>query len=162
MAHSTVSSTITVTVCVHVLDCWYSIHWLWLQQTAALQCTVGADRMLTDVYAISCQLSTVRIVTQCDIKTTNLTYTQHNLSQPTITLYNTHLYWTALKVNFKSILFTVRWQPTFTMLLLTHQLTGVHNTNSTTFVSPSSSSFLCCCCTEHFDISKTFCFYSGR
>ena len=58
------------------------------------QCTVGADQMLTDVYAISCQLSTVHIVTvqyqhnkptlhstvhivaHCNIKTTNLPYTQ--------------------------------------------------------------------------------------
>jgi hypothetical protein len=87
------------------------------------QCTVGADRMLTDVCAISCKLSTVHIVTQCDIKTTNLPYTQHTLSQPTVTLYNTHLYWTALKGNFNCRLFTVRWQPTFPLLLLTHQHT---------------------------------------
>jgi len=31
------------------------------------QCTVGADQMFTNVYAVSCQLSTVHIVTHSEI-----------------------------------------------------------------------------------------------
>jgi len=59
MAHSTVSSTI---VCMYrtagttFIDCDYN-------NSSLTQCTVGADQMLTDVYAMSCQLSTVPIVT---------------------------------------------------------------------------------------------------
>ena len=56
------------------------------------QCTAGADQMCTAVCAISCQLSTVHIVTQCDIKTTNITHTYHTLPQLTTILYNIHLY----------------------------------------------------------------------
>ena len=50
-------------------------------------------------------------------------HTYHALPQPTTTLYNIHLYWRELKGNFNYILFTVRWQPTFPLLLLTHQHT---------------------------------------
>ena len=39
------------------------------------ECTVGADRMLTDVYTISCQLSTAHIFT-VPYQKTNLSYTQ--------------------------------------------------------------------------------------
>ena len=84
--------------CVYVQDCWYSTVCMYRTAGTALcvytgllvqnsltvitinssltQRTVGAERMFTDVYyAISCQLSTVHIVTQCDIKTTNLPHT---------------------------------------------------------------------------------------
>jgi hypothetical protein len=70
--------------CVKVQGCWYSIDWLCagtgllVQHSLTVitinsnltQCTVGAYRMFTDVYAISWQHSTVHIVTQCDINTT--------------------------------------------------------------------------------------------
>jgi hypothetical protein len=59
MAHSTVSSTI---VCCTGLLVQHSLAVITINSSLT-QCTAGADRMLTDVYVMSCQLSTVHIVT---------------------------------------------------------------------------------------------------
>ena len=73
----TVSSTITVTVWLCACTGLLVQHSLTVItiNSSLTQCTVGADQMLTNVYAVSCQCTTVHIVTQCDIKTTNLPYT---------------------------------------------------------------------------------------
>jgi len=95
-----------------------------------------------NVYSCMCNImSTVNSTycyIQCDIKTTNLRYTEHTLSQPTTTLYNIHLYWRAMESNFNCMLFITRWQPKFPLQLLTDQNNDcclLHK--STTFVSPS-------------------------
>ena len=99
MAHSTVCSTITVSV------------WLWaytgLQVQHSLtvitinssltQCTVRADKIFTNVYAISCQLSAVIIVTYSVISiqqtypTLNTLY--HNRQQLCSTFICTEEHW---------------------------------------------------------------------
>ena len=65
MAHSTVSSTITVTVCLCACTGLLVQHSLTVitKNSSLTQCTVGADRMFTNVYAVSCQCTTVHIVT---------------------------------------------------------------------------------------------------
>ena len=69
MAHSTVSSTITVTVCLHackVLLVQHSMTVITINSSLT-QCTVGTDQVFTDVYAVSCQCTTVHIVTHSAI-----------------------------------------------------------------------------------------------
>ena len=77
MAHSTVSSTITVTDWLCACRGQLVQHSLTVItiNSRLTQFTAGADQMCTDICAISCQLSTVHIVTQCDIKPTNLPHT---------------------------------------------------------------------------------------
>ena len=91
---------------------------------------------------------------QCDINTTKLPYNQHTLSQPTITLYNIHLYWRALKVNFNCILFTFHWQPTHWLLFTTQtaQYSYHHHVRSRS---------LCCFCNEH-SFSAKYCALINR
>jgi len=54
MAHSTVSSTITVTVCLCACTGLLVQHSLTVitKNSSLTQCTVGADQMFTNVYAI--------------------------------------------------------------------------------------------------------------
>jgi uncharacterized protein YktB (UPF0637 family) len=69
MAHSTVSSNITVTLwlctCTGLLV-QHSLTVITINRSIT-QCTVGADQKVTDVYAISCQHTTVHTVTHSAI-----------------------------------------------------------------------------------------------
>jgi len=79
--------------------------------------------------------------------------TNNNSVQHSSVLYS-------VKVNFIYLLFTVNWQPTFTLLCLTHQLTewcSVHNEAQHLCRHYVSLISLCCCCTEHFDVNKPGC-----
>ena len=131
-------------------------------------CTVGTDQMFTNIYAVSCQLSTVHIVTHSAISNqqtyphvTKFTTTNSNSVQHSSVLKNTESY-------FNCILFTVRWQPTFPLLLLPHQHTHCCSPqNNTAFVSPSAELKLFVLLLNwtlryQFDTSKTCCFNSGE
>jgi len=69
MAHSTVSSTITVTVWLCACTGLLVEHSLTVIKinSSLTQYAVGADQMFTDVYEIACQYTTVRIVTHSEI-----------------------------------------------------------------------------------------------
>jgi hypothetical protein len=118
MTHSTVNSTITVTVLLlHVINFWFNIHSLLSQPTAlhpfltTSHCTVGADTVtfskpqydphritqisqfyipidtqmfVNDLYNRMSLLNSAYCYTKRDIKTTNLSYTEHSLSRPAV------------------------------------------------------------------------------
>jgi len=125
---------------VHVQDCWYSIHWLWLQQTAALHSVLLVLTKCLHMYMqyhVNCQqsilLHTVRYQTNKPIlHLTHFTTTNINFT----TFICTKEHWKIILTAY--CLESADSQHSHCCCCPTNTLTAVHYTYSTTFVSPSA------------------------